>query len=201
MAYKLYIEDNVSPPAVVWTDVAPTGDYTDYTNDIGVWDEHGEMAVNSNTVRDNIKSLVIAIAGSDFSTWSSVNPADKKIAARWKVAPLSLRLGEITTAEDKEQWAEVMEKVEVSRSLIYLKMRLVVSEYLRDETITKTDSENFFTAVQLLSERFVYANDPCLYEWLNNTVGSPYENAGFAEETYYSVQFRDDINSKYNGEF
>lgn len=202
MSYKLYIEDNVTPPAIVWSDQDPGSGYTDYTGNIEKWDSFAPSYVNDNTIREKIKSLIQVIAGTDYSTWSSVQPADKAIASKWKVAPYSLRVpDECTESDDQTEWQEVMKDVETARIGTYLEMRLTVSQYVRVETLSRTDSEDFFSSVMDLADQYVYANTRDLHDWIDNTVGSAYENAGFAEKSYYSAAIRDAILSKCNGEY
>lgn len=202
MSYKLYIEDNVTPPAVVWSDTDPGTGYTDYTGNIEKWSIYAPGTVNDNTIREKIKELIQVISGSDYSTWSSVQPADKAIASDWKVAPYSLRVpDECTDSGDQEEWQNVMKDIETARIQTYQEMRLTVSQYVRVETLSRADSEDFFSSVMDIADQYVYSNSLDLHDWLSNTVGSDYENAGFAEKSYYSAAIRDAILSKCNGEY
>jgi len=48
---------------------------------------------------------------------------------------------------------------------------------------------------------FMFANTKCLINWINNEVGTPYENAGFAQTAYYDATLKTDLNTLYSATY
>lgn len=85
MALKLFIEDGQTDPAAQYVDdgTPPVG-YTDKDSDIPSWSKYGQRARKDFLfVKEKLRSLLEAIAGSDWSTFSSLTQEQKEIAIEW----------------------------------------------------------------------------------------------------------------------
>ena len=72
---------------------------------------------------------------------------------------------------------------------------------MRLGSITLAQTQDFYTHVYEFIIWFNQAKKPDFKQWLTNEVGSPYENNGFAQTAYYSVQMKDDLMLIYNGNY
>jgi hypothetical protein len=79
------------------------------------------------------------------------------------------------------------------------KMRRYVSEQLRIEVLAKNDIDDFYFTIESMVNAFVKTNSNYFKNWINNTVGTTYENNGFKQKSYYSDEKRDYINNILNG--
>ena len=212
---KLYIEDNQPIPAIqILDDSAPTpSGYTEGTS-IEDWFNYGRRSLgaffgfNFFTWRNKIQELVIAIVNSDFSNWNGLSPEEKEIASELILAPYSLRTGVVSDEVDKRNWKNLVIVSQgtlvddiTGRSKIVEMMRESVSDELRKETMTKTDTDSFFTDVSAMLDTFIGANTPDFKQWLTNEVGSPYEADGFEQKSYFSQAREDYLLDIYNGQF
>jgi len=212
---KLYIEDNQPIPAIqILEDSAPIpSGYTEGTS-IEDWFKFARNSLgaffgfNFFTWRNKIQELVIAIVNSDFSNWNGLSPEEKEIASELILAPYSLRTGVISDEVDKRNWKNLVIVSQgtlvddiTGRSKIVEIMRETVSDELRKETMTKTDTDSFFTDVSAMLDTFIGANTPDFKQWLTNEVGSPYELDGFEQKSYFSQAREDYLLDIYNGQF
>ena len=208
MAYKLLIENNQTIPAVLWQEDTVEG-FTDYTSNMLKWDEFAVMFIDLSIIQKYIGGLVIAIAGQDFSNWNNLTADQKTVACRWFIAPYSLRVpGVVTEAEDKQRWDELVPELEGSvatfidgRARIYQEMWQVTSDYVRRDVLSRDNSKQLYKDIEHYANWFIYSAAEDLIWWLNNTVGSPYENDGFAQKSYFNADIRDDVTDIWNGNF
>lgn len=212
---KLYVEDNQTIPAVLIlqdADTPPSG-YTEKTS-IEDWFNYGRNSLgaffgfNYLTWRGKINELMIAIVNADFSNWNGLSTPEKEIVSGLILAPYSLRTGVVSDTVDQRNWKKLIVVAQgtpveefTGRAKVVEKMREAVSEELRVDTMTKADSDSFFTDVSAMIDTFIHANTPDFKQWLTNEVGSPYETDGFEQKTYYSQAREDYLLDIYNGQF
>jgi len=85
-------------------------------------------------------------------------------------------------------------------------LRLYISELSRTEDLTIQESQQFYYDItnadvgHNLLELFMKTNCPRFSWWMNNTVGTDYENDGFEQRAYYNETIRDNVNLIYTGE-
>lgn len=202
---KLWIE-NIENPAVVWQENAPNENYTDYTNDIIKWDSHGLLAKTSidqfdfKRVRDKLIPLIIAAVYPDFSNWSNVSSEIRTIAAKWIIAPYSLRLTVHSEDQDLIYFSEMYEKSKTGRKLIADKMaEHVAVNYYRIGLITETQAAAFTLDAEALIYQYLEFSSSSFRQWLTNAAGTIYENDGFAQKDYYSINLKAELLDIYNG--
>jgi hypothetical protein len=212
---KLYQEDIPNfPNIIVQDDVTPAP--PGYTEKVSIddWYNCGIQVIgnyygfNYLTWRKEILSKVIAIAGADYANWNNLSASEKEVACILILAPYAERMTTVDDATDKKNWDIVIQisqgrPVETmkGRALVVEMMREAVSEWYRVETLSKDDADDFYRSVFNLIEWYIGSNTQDFTEWLNNTVGSPYENDGFLQKTYYSVERRDELQSIYDGNY
>jgi len=212
---KLYIEDNQTLPAIAIlpdADPAPAG-YTE-SNTIEDWHKYGGRVLgefkghNYLTWRKQIGGLIVAIVQPDYSNWAGLNAAEKAIATEMILAPYALRTTIVNDQTDGINWNNLIITSQgtpvlkyTGRAQVVEKMREAVGNELRVETISKDDVDGFYKATQEHLGSYTAANTPDFKQWLTNEVGSPYENAGFEQETYWSQAREDYLLEIYNGNY
>jgi len=190
-----YISDTESIP-VGWSELTSLEDWDLY------W---GETRLLQKFARDKIK-VIVATETNMFQNWATY-PEDKKhIACHWIAAPYSLRMTYHTDAEDTVIWDDLVGYTEKNRTVIVERMRLYISELSRTEDLTIQESQQFYYDItnadvgHNLLELFMKTNCPRFSWWMNNTVGTDYENDGFEQRAYYNETIRDNVNLIYTGE-
>lgn len=203
---KLWIENIINLPNVQYTDADLSATHTDESANIEAWDLYGLEVLQFMHVRRSILPLVILKAGADFSTWSNLTPNEQAIAINWVIAPYSLRVPTITDEADKQNWTNLIKltrgitgKCTGGRPFIIELMRERVADNLRTETWATETAENFYFDTIEHITAYEFANTKDLIQWLTNEIGSPYENAGFAQTSYYSTELKDELAEIYNG--
>lgn len=211
---KLWIE-NIANPSVLYQEADPGTGWTDESADESAWDLYGHFVMDYIFYRKKINGILFPIANPnypptiDFSGWASLTAAQKLLMTTYLLAPCALRLTIVTDAEDKANWRNLLtisqgldsiQDVFIGRAASVEAMRQEVGEWVRVETLTIEDGQDFFKAVYILTDWYIRAETPDFSEWIQNTVGSPYENDGFAEKTYYTVARRDGLMAIYNGD-
>lgn len=213
MAKKLLIENNENNPAVLWQENVVEG-YTDYTLDAVMWDKYGKFVIDYLFYRDKINTILFPICNPnyptvDFSGWGNLTAEQKEIMARYVLAPYALRLTVYSDEIDSANWSNLLQVTQgtetvqfhyTGRALLVENMRRHVAHKVRKELMTMTDSQLFFKDVFEFTEWYIRAACPDFKQWLTNEIGSPYENTGFAQESYYNITLKDELMSIYNGE-
>ena len=212
---KLYVENNEAIPAIKVlqdSDPAPSG-YTEKTS-IEDWYKYGGEVLgaffgfNYLTWRNKILNLVVGIVNPDYSNWIGLNADQKAIAIELILAPYALRVPAISDEADQKNWIELIITSQGApvwkydgRSKVVEEMREAVAEELRVETITKAEVDLFYSDTFDFLQYFIASNSIAFKQWLTNEVGSPYENDGFAQKTYYSIARKDYLLSIYQGNY
>ena len=197
-------------PAFCFSDSVTSG-YQDISS-IENWDIYGlNSGVDFNYIRNIIQGLVVAIVNPNFSNWNGLTSEQKIIACKYVVAPYALRVpGVVDDATDKENWYNVVTLTNgvpltnlQGRALIFQKMRVAIAELTRTNTITLIESQSLFKDTFIIVQYYINSNSPDFKYWFNNTVGTPYENNGFAQVTYFTTPMKAQIlaivNDIYNG--
>ncbi len=202
---KLWVE-NISFPNVQYTDEDLSATHTDYSNDIEKWKQYGYEVLQWMHVRRKIQSLVVGIVNPDYSNWGGLTQAQKDIAINLILAPYALRVPAVTDEEDSENWVNLVKntrgisgKCAGGRAYVIELMRERVSDNLRVELWSHTTADAFYYDTSTHITAYEFANTPDLIQWLTNAAGSPYENDGFAQKSYYSDGLKDDLVNIYYG--
>ena len=204
---KFYVEKNEAIPNVQYTSADLSATHDDMSGDITSIDLYWKTELQMMHARRLIKSAVVAVAGSDYSTWGNLSSDEQKIASKWICAPYALRVPtHYTDAEDKENWKRVIQHnqgwtfpdVIEGRACVIEKMREHTADQLRVENWTYADSNDFLKEVIDFMMTYIFGEDQRLIQWITNEVGSAYENAGFAQKTYFSTTLRDELVDIYN---
>jgi hypothetical protein len=197
-------------PAFAFADSVTAG-YQDISS-MENWDEFGDnTGADFNYIRNILAVYVSTITGGNWANWDNLTTSQKQLACKYVVAPYALRVpGVVDDATDKENWYNVVIQTNgvpltnlEGRALIFQKMRIAIAEMTRTNIITLTDSQSLFKDTFILVQWYINSNCPDFKYWFNNTVGTPYENAGFAEVTYFTAPIKAEIltivNNIYNG--
>lgn len=171
------------------------------------WDLYGERILDYLQVRIRIQTILMTKMYGSFTNWGTLSNSEKNVAVKWILVPYSLRITVVNDATDKINWDRLVElsmgdgKIInlTGRALMIEKMRRYVSEQLRIEVLAKNDIDDFYFTIESMVNAFVKTNSNYFKNWINNTVGTTYENNGFKQKSYYSDEKRDYINNILNG--
>ena len=210
---KLYIEDNQTLPAVQVlqdADPAPVG-FTE-SNTIDDWYKYGSRVLdqyygfNYLVWRSKILSLVVAIVDPTYVNWDNLTVEQKEIAVKMILAPYALRMLVVNDQTDSINWNYLIQRSQGlpvqtydGRAMVVEQMREAVGNEYRVETMSKDHVDLFDQDTHDLIGFYIRSNSPNFKQWLINEVGTPYENAGFADTAYYSVERKDYLLEIYNG--
>lgn len=208
---KIWVE-NIAYPNVQHTDDDLSATHTDISNNIEQLAEHGEKVLQWMYVRKKIQGIVYtkATTTTPFDNWANgLTANEKQIAADWVVAPYALRLTVNTDDQDKVNWQRVVDKTKgfnllsdtEGRAYVVEVMRQRTSDELRREAWTKETADTFYYDTQDHIFGFMFADTNDLIQWITNEVGSPYENDGFEQKTYWSQALEDDLVALYYDEY
>lgn len=205
---KLWIEDIADLPAVAWSETAPSINFIDKTNDIVAWYKHGKSVLDLDRYRYEMKAPFYTLAGTQLENWASLSSEVKKIGAEMFFIPYQLRLTVISEQEDYDNWEEIIEKTQGTPTEIYIgraktfdEMRRCVAHKVRKEELSMTASQQMLKDVGLMVDWFIRSNSPEFKQWLINEAGTPYENDGFAQKNYYSLDLKTKLYDIYNGNY
>lgn len=151
--------------------------------------------------RDTLLPHFYAEAGAQLQNFAGLVMSKKLNACCFFIIPYSIRIQVITDTNDAKNWDFLLTKTKESRISCVEAMRVKVGQYMRVGTITLTQTQDFYTQVYEKIFLFNNTNKPDLKMWITNEIGSVYENAGFAQMTYYNVDIKNDLMSIYNGNY
>lgn len=205
MAKKLWVE-NIDNPSVVFSETAPSANFTDKTDDIIAWDAYGSRVLDLDRYRYEMKAPFYAEAGINLENWTTLSLEKKIIGAKYFFVPYALRKTVITEQQDYDNWEDLIIKTQgtpveiyIGRAKTFDEMRKRVAHRVRTENMSMTHSQQMLKDVGQIVDWFIRANSPDFKQWLTNEVGSPYENDGFAQKIYFNAQLRDELYDIYNG--
>lgn len=208
MSKKLWIENTDIHPASYWGDVAPSVDFTDKSNDLISWDLYGSQVLDFDRYRYEMKAPFYALAGSQLQNWASLNDEVKAIAVKMFFVPYALRLTVVSDEQDSLNWEKILTLTQGTpveqyqgRAKTFDMMRICVAQRVRKEIMSMTDSQQMLKDVGQIVDWYIRVNSPDFKQWLMNEAGSPYENNGFAQKSYYSLLLRNELYDIYNGNY
>lgn len=205
---KLWIEDNETIPAVVFQEQSPGNNYSDKSNDLVAWSIYGIQVLDFDRCRTNMKPIFYSLVGPQLQNWPNLTDEVKKIAVDFFFVPYQLRLTIVTDDQDAINWERILiltqgtpTQLYVGRAKTFDMMRICVAHRVRKEMLSMSDSQQMLKDVGLIVDWYIRTNAPDFFMWLSNQVGTPYENDGFAQKSYYSVGLRDELLDIYNGNY
>jgi hypothetical protein len=151
--------------------------------------------------RDILSSLFYAKAGMQLQNFAGLSTRDKMIGCVYFFIPYSIRIQMISDSQDQQNWTWLLTKTKESREACVEAMRIKVGQYMRLGTVSLSQTQDFYTQVYQFIIWFNEANKPDFKQWLSNEIGSPYENAGFAQMPYYTIAMKNDLMGIYNGNY
>ena len=175
------------------------------------WDKYGYKFLDYLFYRDEINNILFLEANPNyptinFSGWFSMSLAHRKLMGKYVLAPYQLRLTVQTEQEDKDYWFDLLEVSQgtgsnkyTGRALIVEKMRRAVADHVRKEELTMGQTQQFFKDVDPMLSWYISTAAPDFKWWLTNAAGTPYENDGFEQKSYWSEDLEIDLTSIYNG--
>ena len=195
------MDDNslfLKQPYKLFTSTIDDSDYEDISS-IEKWD-------NSNLLdwarrRDEIVPLFYGEAGQSLENFAGMSIEKKLIACKYFLIPYAIRMQLITDTEDAENWDFLLGQTKSSRISCVEAMRIKVGQYMRLGSISLADTQDFYKSVYEYIIWFDDCNAPDFKQWLTNEVGSPYENTGFEQKSYFDSNMRDDLMDIYNGNY
>jgi hypothetical protein len=206
---KLWIEDIELNPACLWQeDIPSTGNFIDKTNDVIAWYKYGKFVLDFDRYRYEMKAPFYALAGSQLENWPALSEEIKLIGIEMFFVPYGLRIPYVGDEIDANNWEKILTLTQGTPTELYIgrartfdMMRICVAHKVRKEIMSMTDSQQMLKDVGQIVDWYIRVNAPDFKQWLTNEVGSPYENNGFAQKTYYSVALKDELYSIYNGNY
>lgn len=151
--------------------------------------------------RDEILPLFYAESGNQLQNFAGMSIEKKLIGCKYFLLPYNIRTTIISDEQDSINWDFLLKMTKISREECVEAMRVKVGQYMRLGTLTLEETQDFYTRVYQMIIWFDEANKPDFKQWLFNEVGSPYENNGFAQMTYYSESIKNDLMDIYNGSY
>lgn len=191
---------------VVSDDYDFVGNGNQEVNDIVLLDRYGEVEIGYKRTRDVIKNKVFLELNPnfpviDFSGWATYPDNKKDIAVKWLCVPYALRVPYITEGEDVDNWDYLVTITKNDRAIVVELMRRKIANELRIEVVTYDDVNDFQFSTFSEVNNFIESNAPYFKQWLCNEIGTTYENDGFAQKIYYTLELRDSLLAIYNGEY
>jgi hypothetical protein len=210
---KLFVENNVDKYPIILgadTDSTPTG-YLDDTSIVGIaTNRHLEDIMDYEHIRDWILEEMMK-NDPDYSTaFSMCSLQEQKWIARFQLMPYAVRMTLISDEEDAEYWEKLVILSEGTplplmrgRNLVYQKLRVCVSNFVRKEVwaagdyfANLTHAQNFGRDIRTLKDDFIANNDPYFGQFLKST--GDYELNGFKSKSYWLQELEDELLEIYN---
>lgn len=140
--------------------------------------------IDFNKARSAMSMAIVSKGG-----FSNLTDFEKLVVSRWFLATYEQRITVITNEQDRINWDFIVKYTKMARDKRIEKSRRDISY-----TLYPTDSNNLFDTVGSLITAYSIANKSDLIDWFNNTVGTQYENNGFAQKSYFSQDLLDSFN-------
>ncbi len=207
---RLYKELTDHYSLLVGTFSCPSG-YEDITSIIGVGNEPLLFNIMEyNTIRKWLLTLLLE-KGVDLTTAFGLCSLDeKKTICKWILVPYAVRMLLLTDEEDRKNWEELVVRTEGNplalihgRSLIYQRLRICVTNYVRKEAWFPGDyyanlnyAQQLFRDVYLMKELFIGANDAEFGQFLRSD--GVHSATGLNSKVYWLQSLEDDLLEIYN---
>jgi len=176
-------------PAFIYSETL-TSDYHDISNDLLLIEKFGENVMSYNSKRNFMIPVFYSEAGTSFQNFSGMTSEKKMIAAKYFFIPYSIRLTLLTESEDAANWSSLVRLTEDGRAKMVEAMRVKVSDFVRSELYSKSDSELFFEDCFSMLNAFIKAASTRLKDFISNKIGTEYELNGFEQASYYNEDLK-----------
>ena len=208
---KLYKELNENPSLLFGTFSTPTG-YEDITSIIGVGNEPLLFNIMEyNSIRKWLLSLLLLKDSNQGVAFSLCTLEEQITVCKWILMPYSIRILYFTDEQDKNNWEELVVRTEGNplalyqgRSLIYQKLRIAVTNFVRKEAwvignyfANLSLAQQLFRDVYIMKELFISANDPEFGEFLRSN-GRYNNTTGLKSKTYWTQELETELINIYN---
>ena len=190
--------ENLPSEAFITAEVSPGVAYEDYSSITNWYNYEG---LDWGRRRAYIKPLFYAAVGPNFQNYTNLTQEEKLIGGWCFFSPYTLRLQLWSDQEDQYVWMNVITETKRTRMRTVEAMRKAVAEEIRVGALTLLQTQMFDKDTSDMIAWYERSDAKDFYQWLTNEVGSPYENAGYAQTTYYIVGLKDQLVSIYNGNF
>ena len=200
---KLFIENITNYPAVAYQETAPPENFTDYSNDIVMWDLYGSEVLQYIQIRSKLATIILSRIGMNFAGWNTLSDLEKQIAVKWIIAPYQLRLTIVSDEEDILNFKEFMERTVGfkkddmdGRDRVAEEIRqYIVLNFLRTEKMSRDQLNDMYDTMAGVLDDYIFNALPSFKYWLNNAAGTIYETNGFAQKNYFSIEMQNGINN------
>ena len=188
----------IDVPFKLFSTTITDSNYEDYSS-MEHWDASNFLDWSRR--RDEIAALFYAEAGAQLQNFAGMSTAKKILACKYFLIPYNIRLQIVDNETDMENWATLLEYTKQSRQACIEAMRKHVGQYIRTGDLSLAETQSFFKDVRVHIQLFNDTNAPDFKQWLTNEVGSPYENDGFAQKSYFSSGLLAELLDIYNGNY
>jgi hypothetical protein len=207
---RLYKELTDHYSLLVGTFSCPSG-YEDITSIIGVGNEPNLFNIMEyNTIRKWVLMLLLEKDSNQGVAFSLCSLEEQITICKWILMPYAVRMSFFTDEEDRMNWEDLVIRTEGNplalihgRSLIYQRLRICVTNYVRKETWFPGDyyanlnyAQQFLRDVYLMKEFFIAANDPEFGQFLRSD--GVHSSTGLNSKLYWLQSLEDDLLEIYN---
>lgn len=190
--------ENLPSEAFITAEVSPGVTYEDYSSITNWYNYDG---LDWGRRRAFIRPLFYAAVGPNFQNYANLTQEEKLIGGWCFFSPYNLRLQLWSDQEDQYVWMNVITETKRTRIRTIEAMRKAVAEEIRIGVLTLLQTQMFDKDTSDMIAWYERSDAKDFYQWLTNEVGSPYENNGYAQTTYYILTLKDTLVSIYNGNF
>jgi hypothetical protein len=190
--------ENIPSDPYITSTVSPGATYEDISSITNWYNYDG---LDWGRRRTYIKPLFYASVGPNFQNYANLTQEEKLIGGLCFFSPYALRIQLWSDEEDKQVWMNVITETKRTRMRTVEAMRKNIAEDIRVGTLTLLQTQMFDKDTSDMIAWYERSDARDFYQWLTNEVGSPYENDGYAQTSYYIVALRDSLVSIYNGNF
>ena len=207
---KLYKELNENPSILVGTFSTPEG-YEDITSIQTVGNEPLIFNIMEyNTIRKWLLSLLLLKNSNQGVAFSLCSLEEQITICKWILMPYSIRILYFTDDEDRINWEELVVRTEGNplalihgRSLIYQRLRICVTNYVRKELWFPGDyyvnlnyAQQLLRDVYLMKEFFIASNDSEFGQFLRSE--GVHTLTGLTSKVYWLQSLEDELLEIYN---
>lgn len=186
----------------------------DVTNDVTVWDKHGDrLHINYVHILKKIREILTIKSNPnyptlDFSGMDNLSNEEKLIGCKYFVFPHPIRVSIVSDEQDNEAWNNLLENSKIGRIALYEEMRRKAGDEIRTATDYFAElgqNQHFYTDTYELADWFQETNHPAFKAWLCSTSVTvdgevyDYTSNGFASKNYFEQSILDDLLDIYDG--
>lgn len=190
---KILWVENITYPAIVFEENAPSENFIDQSNDLLSWYK-AKNILTWFLRRGKIVPLFYNLAGNNLENFAGLSTEIKLIACELLILDYATRLQIISEEEDKKNWNNLLTWSKEHRKLCIEKMRLYTGDYMRTGILTLEQSQQFFNDVSEYIYRYEETNGNEFKAFIDGTSGV------FETKDYYSTGLQNGLLNIYNGE-